>query len=264
LLQIVDSVQSTDTMASSQVGLAALNNALWYDALFRAHGVPGNMLGSVWLSRRVPPPFHSNLVVVSGQVSESEVLGHIRSLMKEPLPPHWTVKDSFCNLDLAPLGFDVMFEASWIGLESGKPAARGVLPGTRWTRVSSPAEAAEWEAAWRGHSNNQDARTGPPQFPAALFVDPEFAFFAGRQGRTVIAGGIAHRTGSVVGLSNVFVHAGDPADAWAGLLRCTGNAFPGLPVVGYERGDELESAIAVGFEPIGPLKVWQRRRHPRD
>jgi hypothetical protein len=58
-------------MADSQVGLAALNNALWYDAIFRAHGVPGEMLDSVWLSRSIPPPFHS--------------------------------KDSFCDLDQAPL-----------------------------------------------------------------------------------------------------------------------------------------------------------------
>jgi hypothetical protein len=244
-------------MADSQVGLAVLNNALWYEALFRAHRVPGEMLGRVWLSRSIPPPLHSNLVVVSELATEDQVLGHIRDLMKRPLAPHWTVKDSFSNLDLAPLGFCVMFEASWIGLASGKPAARGALPGTRWTRVSSPAEAAGWEAAWRSHSNN--AHTGLPQFPAALFVNPEFAFFIGSEGRSVIAGGVAHRAGDVVGLSNVFVHAGEPADAWAGLLRCSNDAFPGLPMVGYERGDDLESAITVGFEPIGPLRVWQRR-----
>jgi hypothetical protein len=247
-------------MAASRVGLAALNNALWYEALFRAHGVPGDMLGSVWLSRHVAPPFHSNLVVVSEQVSEIEVLAHVHDLMKEPLSPRWTIKDSFCNLNLAPLGFGVMFEASWIGLESGKPAASGAVPGTRWTRVSSAAEAAEWEAAWRGHSNNHDAPTGPPQFPAALFTNPEFAFFIGIEGRTAIAGGIAHRAGGVAGLSNVFVHASEPADAWAGLLRCTNDAFPGLPMVGYERGNALKGAIAAGFEPIGALRVWQRRR----
>jgi hypothetical protein len=257
---IADSGGHTGKMAASRVWLAALNNALWYEALFRAHGVPGGLLGSVWLSRHAAPPFHSNLVVVSEQASDSEVLGHVHDLMQEPLSPQWTVKDSFCRLNLAPLGFGVMFEASWIGLESGKPAARAVLPGTRWTRVSSPAEAAGWEAAWRGHGNNQEAHDGGrPQFPGELFVDPGFAFFARSQGRSVIAGGIAHRAGGVVGLSNVFVHAGEPADAWAGLLRCTGDAFPGLPVVGYERGDDLESAIAVGFEPIGPLRVWQRR-----
>jgi hypothetical protein len=246
-------------MAASRVGLAALNNALWYEALFRAHGVPGEMLGSVWLSRHVAPPFHSNLVVVSEQASESELLAHVHDLVKEPLSPHWTVKDSFCNLNLAALDFSVMFEASWIGLESVEPAAGNALPDMRWTRVSSAAEAAEWEAAWRDHSNNHDARPGQPQFPAALFVNPALAFFAGRRGRKVIAGGIAHRTAAVVGLSNVFVRAGDPVGAWAGLLRCTNDAFPGLPVVGYERGDELENAVAAGFEPIGPLRVWQRR-----
>jgi hypothetical protein len=32
--------------------------------------------------------------------------------------------------------------------------------------------------------------------------------------------------------------------------------FPGLPLVGYERGDDLERARRVGFEEVGPLRVW--------
>jgi len=32
--------------------------------------------------------------------------------------------------------------------------------------------------------------------------------------------------------------------------------FPGLPLVGYERGSELDAMVALGFERLGPLRVW--------
>jgi len=31
---------------------------------------------------------------------------------------------------------------------------------------------------------------------------------------------------------------------------------PGLPVVGYERGEELDRAMRLGFAPVGPLRIW--------
>jgi hypothetical protein len=34
--------------------------------------------------------------------------------------------------------------------------------------------------------------------------------------------------------------------------------FPGLPLVGYERGADLAHALDAGFTTIGPLIVWQR------
>ena len=37
-----------------------------------------------------------------------------RILQKSNLPGRWAVKDSFNTLDIARLGFDVLFEASWI------------------------------------------------------------------------------------------------------------------------------------------------------
>ena len=32
--------------------------------------------------------------------------------------------------------------------------------------------------------------------------------------------------------------------------------FSGLPLVGYERGAEVAVAQQVGFEDLGPLRVW--------
>lgn len=242
-----------------QVQLAAQNNALWCDHVCRAHGVPGEFFPTVWLNRRVPPPYHSNLVVMADSGSQNATLEHIQDLMRLPLAAHWSAKDSFCNLELEGLGFALLFEASWIWREPGVGNAHGVSADARWSRLTSSLDLARWEASWAGNAGNAEARNTPAQFPGSLLADPEHAFFAGSAGNEIIAGGIANRTGSVVGLSNIFVNSGDVIAVWTELINRAGHAFPGLPLVGYERGSALEAALACGFKVIGPLRVWARR-----
>jgi hypothetical protein len=45
---------------------------------------------------------------------------------------------------------------------------------------------------------------------------------------------------------------------WAELTAVIGAEFPGRPLVGYERGDDLAAAVAGGFQPVGDLRVWVR------
>ena len=33
---------------------------------------------------------------------------------------------------------------------------------------------------------------------------------------------------------------------------------PGLPIVGYERGEDLAAARQAGFTVLGPLRIWAR------
>ena len=249
-------------MHASKVRLAARNNALWCDAVCHAHGVPGEFLATVWLNRSVPPPFHPNLIVVSDSGVQDITLEHIRDLMSLPLAANWSVKDSFFNLELGPLGFDPLFQATWIWRETGVGTASGVSTDVRWSRVTASEDLANWEASWAGHSRTSQARSAPAQFPSSLLTDPEHVFIAGFEGREIIAGGIANRTGNVVGLSNVFVNSGDAIAAWTGLVTAIEEAFPDVPLVGYERGAALDAALACGFMAIGPLRVWARRGRP--
>jgi hypothetical protein len=34
--------------------------------------------------------------------------------------------------------------------------------------------------------------------------------------------------------------------------------FPGRPIVGYEHGEMLGTAVDAGFVPVGHLRVWAR------
>ena len=245
-------------MNVSRTELAARNNAIWCDSVCRAHGVPGEFLPTVWLNRSLPPLYHSNLIVISHSGIREKTLDYIQELIDLPLPGKWSVKDSFSNLELGALGFDLLFAASWIWHDPAPLRPGRSSSGIRWSRIVSPEELAHWETAWAWDPHNLDAFGKPAQFPAALLEDRQIVFFTGALGQEIIAGGIANRTGELVGLSNVFVNAGDITAAWSGLVNCVQEAFPVLPIVGFEREYELETARACGFKPIGNLRVWTR------
>jgi hypothetical protein len=46
---------------------------------------------------------------------------------------------------------------------------------------------------------------------------------------------------------------------WRNLTAMAGEIFPGLPLVGYERGYELAVAHQAGFETVGHLRIWGLR-----
>jgi hypothetical protein len=243
-------------MKLSKVELAVLNNTRWYEAIFDVHGLASEVDGRVWLSRQTPPPFHSNLVVLSPKTSQGDIEVYVAKLGKQALPQGWSVKDSYACLDLSTLGFARLFAAEWIWRGPSHAAPCGETSRLAWTRVSGTTELAQWEAAWGGDARNDSAARTKRQFPEQLLSHPDFAFFAGRLDGRIIAGGVANRSPEVVGLSNVFSPQACSQEAWSSLVTCASSAFPDMPLVGYERDADLMQAKEVGFEPIGALRVW--------
>ena len=41
-------------------------------------------------------------------------------------------------------------------------------------------------------------------------------------------------------------------------LRAVAALRPGLPIVGYERGEDLAAARRAGFTVLAPLRIWAR------
>ena len=52
------------------------------------------------------------------------------------------------------------------------------------------------------------------------------------------------------------VQAADRGEAWARCITTVARSFPDVSIVGYETGDDLDSACNQGFKPLGPLRVW--------
>ena len=208
---------------------AARNNAAWCDAVCRAHGVPGRFLPELWVNAQVVPRFYPNAVTLThGEVNVREQRSAIELLVASNLPNRWAVKDSFAELELSRLGFDVLFEASWI---------RSVMP------APGPSVDITWQ-------RETQAATRLP------FDDPDFALFTGRRGLRVVAGGMLYRAAGVVGLSNVVAEAADAVAVWRSLSLLASQTFPRLRLVGYESGAELQAALDAGFEMGDPLRIW--------
>ena len=186
----------------------------------------------------------------------------IRLMTEGGLPAGWSVKDGFCHLDLAALGFDLLFEATWLGLPAGQAMPGTNQHGVDWEPVTSEPELAAWESAWRRAPGGTARRAfDPPRvFMPALLGDPDIVFMAAYRRRRIVGVVVAsrsdHGSGQVVGVSNLVLPAKRGDDFRAGAVAAIRTAFPDLPLVSYDSGSDLEAMIALGFEPLGPLRVW--------
>lgn len=234
---------------------AARNNAEWCDAVCRAHGRPGRFDDRLWLNVAPVPAFYPNVVTLTAEGAEAalEALSHL------DLPGRWGVKDSFATLDLAARGFDLLMTAQWIHLDATTPPP-DTSPREPWRTVRTPSELEGWEAAWSHLPEGTLPSPGASVFPPALLQEEGVVFFAAGDAARPLAGGIASRAAGVVGLSNTFLAEGAPPRLYAELLARIRTCFPGLPVVGYEHGEELDTWRGLGFESVGPLRVWLKQR----
>ncbi|MFE6098814.1 hypothetical protein ACFVQ4_02490 [Streptomyces laurentii] len=229
----------------------------------RAHGLSEGVRGPrAWTSPRRTPLYYPDAVTLTADAEARDVLDGI-----DRTTPGASVKDSLARLDLAPEGFRLLFEAQWIHRPAGLPdraadaGAAAYRPAglpdraadagaAAYRPVRTPGELAAWTLAWSGGDADEAALFRPE-----LLDDPATTIVAGHafDGR-ILGGAVLTTSPRVTGVSNLFTADGVPASAaWSGVLTV---ADPALPLVGYESGDDLDAALAAGFEAIGPLRVW--------
>lgn len=241
---------------TSEAEQCVTNNLHWYGAVFRTHGLTGSCARGVWACTGQVPPYYSNALTVTPHGHETQV-GEIERL-QAVLGRSFTVGDRFAALDLAPLGFRPLFDATWVRLDATTTMPHAGVAGTTWRRVTSAADLERWESAWCANGSPTDVRV----FLPSLLADAAIAVFAAWQGGTIIAGCAANRARAAVGFSNYF--AVGPADQ-ALLATAVGEVrqfADDMPIVGYERDETLGSVQRIGFRAVGPLRVWVYE--PRD
>ena len=238
---------------------AVHNNAVWCDSVCRALGCDTAWVDGLWVNRSPAPPYYSNAVTTDPLAVVAQ-LGRVGQMLDSPLPRPWAIKDGFHVLDLAPLRFEILFEAEWLSLPAEGQIAGAALPGVRWSAVADDAGLAAWEGAWRGPNDGLDAANPRRLFRPTLLDDPDIRFLTGHEGDSVVAVVIANRSddgsGPVVGMSNIVLGGSDPERYRPGAVAAVQRAFPGLPVVGYEHGEGLAAMLALGFRSLGALRVW--------
>ena len=241
-------------MKRTITALAAHNNALWCDAVCRAHDRPGEFHETLWFTRLGAPRFYPDVVTIGGIEAAPAQTEAIAALVGSTRQREWSVKDSFQSLDLQSLGFEPLFDAEWIALSGPVPDVGRTE--YRSTIVTSTAGLIAWERSWAGEEVNAAAVSKPRVFMPRLLTDTgvRFVFIQGDGG--IVGGGILNRGSEVVGLSNLFGCI-DMEMVWRHLVAMAVEVFPGLPLVGYERSHELAVAHQAGFETVGFLRVWK-------
>jgi hypothetical protein len=242
------------------ISAAVFNNAVWCDAVCQALGCDTDFVDDLWINSGTSPPFYPNAISLTRAGSDAQ-RRRIGQMVDAGLPSGWTEKDSFSVLDLAQLGLGVLFEAEWLGLKAGSSLFGADRSGATWEPVSSDAGLAAWEAAWRAaHGKALSARSPARVFMPDLLDDPDIVLLAAlRQAETVglvVANRSDDGSGPVVGLSNLVLPEDDRGAYRAGAVTAVRSTFPDLAVVGYERGAELDAMVELGFERLGPLRVW--------
>jgi hypothetical protein len=256
--------------AGTLLRAAVANNAAWCDAVCRSHGHPGEFTARTWLSPGHDLPFYPNAITLSPAAAAADT-----QAARDP-DRAYGVKDSFARLDLAPAGLAPLFDADWIAWDPA-PDKRPSAEGLRWQAVSDAAELARWEAAWAGDGDVAGL------FRPALLADPGSAFLGCYRDGALAGGAIAYTAAGVTGISNIFatrlpgevlrpgtlspgtLRPGtlSPGNLWPGALwrsavLAAAALRPGLPVVGYEHGEDLAAAREAGGQVLGPLRVWTR------
>ncbi len=233
-------------MTDSRVVMAAHNNADLYRAVFASQGKRFDLRPSAFVALDPPPAYYSALTILSPGHAK-EIAGELDRLSRQ-LGGEVGFKDSFCEFPPDRPDLHLLFEATWLF----HPPMTGIAEG--WRHVETAEALQQWEAAWKGNGSP----TNGVMFGPTLLDHADIAFLAKRDGAAIVAGCIANLSADCIGLSNVFAVA-EGREAFAEAARATAALRPDLPLVSYAHGAELDHALAEGFTPIGPLRVFLKR-----
>jgi hypothetical protein len=229
-------------MIDPRLAAAIRNNAEWCDAVVNGgHDGATAFTPTHWLNRALSPPFYPNLITLTPD-GTAEQRAAIEAVTFEE---EWGVKDSFATLDLAPLGFELLFDAVWLwrAAREDETAAAG------WSRATNAVKLAVWE---QGFSAGEEPLH---LFRPPLLKDPDIAFFATWQKEAATQGFAANRHAGVTAISNAFTAAREVA--FVKDVVATASAFAkGTPLVCYMPQSETAPWRAEGFEIIGSLRIW--------
>ena len=234
------------SQAGGRIELAALNNALWCDAVCRSQGLSPTCTGTAWASATRTPTYYPDAVSLSETADARDILGLIDTT------PGASVKDSWARLDLTPAGFAPVIPGQWVWRSADDPQHTSRAgDGRTWREVLTAAEMEQWSRAWAGDANDSTillpALVDEPSVHVLVALDGDGAFSAGC---------IVNTSGTTAGLTNHFAVDDDAHRAWRGAARAAAALLPGHDLVAWESGDGVDAARNSGFEVIGPLTVW--------
>lgn len=166
-------------MIDNRAVCCARNNADWYEAFFGAHGLRDQRKEYGFVALDNPPPYFSTITVTMPNRTAA-IMPDLAEAAKR-FAGSVGVKDSFCQLELSKMNFEVLFQAEWIWR-----AARIAKMPAGWCAVEDPCDLALWEAGWQ----QNDVASKSPCFQALCFNVATFWFLAKRKARVFLQGAL--------------------------------------------------------------------------
>ncbi len=208
-------------------------------SVFAAHGLARTRTRRIWHSSEEPPAYYSNILLLDPGGKDELLIGVAD--LKRTSPRGFTFKDGYSVIDGEAEGLKLLFSAAWI-MRLPQHDDATVAP---WKQVCSEEELATWEKAW-----SLSSPTTRRNFPEGILEDSSVTFFFDDGPSGPKGGCIVNQSKECVGLSNIFGGSYDDA------LTCALSIARGKPVVGYERGADLDAAMTAGFRNVAPLNIW--------
>ncbi len=238
-----EGVKQIGTIMPDSRAVAALNNALWCDAVLSANSRPTRFHPDFWINEGEGLPLYPNLVTLVSEPSPELIK------TTSALAPGTAVKDSFAALNLGSSGFQKLLTGTW--LHRPPRASAGATASPMVTLVESAEDLEEWVESWA-----DDALLGRSNFQSSLLENEEIGFLAVRTDGA-ITGGAAFNMGPhpTVGITNLF-GPGQGLTTLASVVEFHTN----VPIVGYEVDESIVTIYEqLGFSRIGPLDIWLKR-----
>ena len=166
------------------------------------------------------------------------------------------VQDSYSNLDLKPLGFEVFFSSTWTVREP-EPTAPILPNGLVISTVETPDEITELDAAT---ATGFGQPHGVVVYSDNLLEDERYCFYMGRFGGELVSGVLSFDDGKSVGIYSLFTLPEYRRHGFGeSLVRAALSDAPGLPAI--TNPGEMSSDLfrRVGFVEVGTRTIWVHR-----
>ncbi len=206
---------------ADKIAQMAANNAAWIDMAVSALGINGEFTPILWQSTSDMPPIFPNADTLGG--TDSEKMAAIEQLVAARSGRIVAVKDSWAQLDLTGLGFEILFEAQWLYRE-----AQPLTPSTGELQIE-PITTAEGLREFALACNGPDIPIDV--YSPKLLLRTDVMWLVGKQDDCIVAGATAVRAHGLNGINNVF---GTTDTHKQQMIGAAVNVFPEQPACGYE------------------------------
>ena len=243
-------------MSENKVEKAIRNNNGLYNAIFDSHGIGHGQNGTAWYSLEEAPSFYSNLVTTSPDWQPDEIFEDIDKKYAGEQWRKWSMKDSFCKINLSRYGLTKLFEAQWIYLSAPEFKPSQTTSSIRYDLIKDELALSTWINGWDG---NETEKLGAKIFAPSLLQNSDIHFVGGYESERLVAGFLINVTENVLGISNFFAPNED-IKSWTSAIKFVYATFGVKDIVGYEQGDRLSILQVLGFQTTGKLAVWLKKR----